>query len=348
PALALLRPHFYRALESDLAKRLPRPVFLGLKGVAHGFAMRALLERMRALRPDVIHFQWAPLPAVDRWFIPALRRIAPCVLTVHDSAPFNGNPRAGIQLAGAVAIMSQFDRLIVHTEAAVARLQSYGIDPRKIKRLPHGPLDGTATAIARDPSTTARDPAAPVRILLFGRIKPYKGVDVLLRAAREMRRDALAKTSIHIVGQPFMDLAPFEATIRESNLSEHVKLEPRFVADDELSSLLASADVITLPYREIDASGVLMTAISAGVPIVASRVGLFAELLRDGEHGRLIEIDDHLGLARALEQLVLDDALRQRIGANVRALRDQIPSWDQIAELTGGLYGELVEQRKAS
>ncbi|HEY2736450.1 MAG TPA: glycosyltransferase, partial [Polyangiales bacterium] len=195
---------------------------------------------------------------------------------------------------------------------------------------------------------SARDPSARLRVLLFGRIKPYKGVDVLLRAACEMRHDALAKVSIHIVGQPFMDLAPFEATIREHGLSDHVKLEPRFIADEEVSSLLASADVITLPYREIDASGVLMTAISAGVPIVASRVGLFAELLRDGEHGRLIDVDDHVGLARALEELVLDDELRRRIGANVRALHDQIPSWDRIAELTSAMYSELIERREAA
>ena len=79
-----------------------------------------------------------------------------------------------------------------------------------------------------------------------------------------------------------------------------------------------------------------------GVPIVATRVGLFAEILEDGKHGRVIEVDDHLGLARALEELVMNDGLRAKMGAAARQLRDDIPSWAQIAELTTQVYAELV------
>src|ERR1700712_4371484 len=73
PAHALLAPHFYRSLAQPFAQRLPRPVFMGLKGGSHILAMQRLVSELRALKPDVIHFQWTPLPAVDRWFLPALR-----------------------------------------------------------------------------------------------------------------------------------------------------------------------------------------------------------------------------------------------------------------------------------
>ena len=93
PARELLHSHFYRTLEAtSLARRLPRPVFLGAKGLNHIVDMGRLLRALREFRPDVVHFQWAPLPMVDRLFVPRVRRIAPCVLTVHDSAPFNGAP----------------------------------------------------------------------------------------------------------------------------------------------------------------------------------------------------------------------------------------------------------------
>lgn len=338
PGRALLRPHFYRQLESPLAQRLPRPLFLGCKGVHHIVDMARLMSELRAFRPDVIHFQWAPLPVVDRWFANWLQRLAPIVLTVHDSAPFNGAVSSAVQMAGAVSIMSHFDRLIVHTDAAAQRLRSYGLRPERVRRIPHGPLEGSAVAVPKRP----RSDADPVSILLFGRIKPYKGADVLLRAAAAMRPEALQRARIHIVGQPFMDLAPLHALVRDAGISERVRIEPRFVADAEVGELLSSADIIVLPYREIDASGVLMTAISAGVPIVATRVGLFAELLEDGRHGRLINVDDHLALARSLDELVLSPELRARISGQVSELREALPSWESIARLTLNLYGELA------
>lgn len=339
PALELLQPHFYRELEGRLAQRLPHPLFLGAKGISHAWHMGRLVAALRAFRPDVIHFQWAPLPAVDRLYLPALRRIAPTVLTVHDSAPFNGNPRSALQAAGAISIMSSFDRLIVHTEAAAQRLREYGLPADRVRRIPHGPLQGSMVQVER---TASLEPDAPVNILLFGRIKHYKGADVLLKAAASMRRDVLQRARIHIVGQPFMDLSPLHALVANAGIGDFVRIEPRFVSDAEVSELLGAADIVALPYREIDASGVLMTALSAGVPIVATRVGLFAELLQDGVHGRLIDVEDHLSLTRVLEELVEKPQLRKQMGEQVRALRDALPTWGNIAKQTGQLYAELA------
>ena len=342
PALELLEPHFYRKLELPLAQRLPRPVFLGIKGLSHTVGMARLVAELRAFRPDVIHFQWTPLPLVDRMYLPVLRRIAKLVLTVHDSAPFNGAPRSALQMAGAIKILSDFDRLIVHTQAAAERLSNYGLSPERIRRIAHGPLEGSSVVVPRRERTAANGADRPVDILLFGRIKPYKGADVLLHAAAAMRREVLEKARIHIVGQPFMDLAPLHTIVHDAGIGAHVLIEPRFVSDAEVGELLAAADIVALPYRDIDASGVLMTAISAGVPIVATRVGLFAELLEDGKHGRIIAVNDHLALARALEELVQDPELRGRIGRQVRALRDALPTWSSIAEDTANLYLELA------
>ena len=347
PALELLEPHFYRELELPLAQRLPRPVFLGIKGLSHTVGMARLVAELRAFRPDVIHFQWAPLPAIDRLYLPVLRRIAKLVLTVHDTAPFNGAPRSVLQMAGAIKILSDFDRLVVHTEAGAERLRSYGLPGDRIRRIAHGPLEGSSVVVSRRESN-ADGTTRPLDVLLFGRIKPYKGADVLLQAAAAMRRDLLQQTRIHIVGQPFMDLGPLHAIVHQTGIAPHVLIEPRFVSDAEVGELLGAADIVVLPYKDIDASGVLMTAISAGVPIVATRVGLFAELLEDGKHGRVIAVNDHLALARALEELVQSPELRARIGRQVRALRDTLPTWSSIAQDTANLYYELTRAPAAT
>ena len=80
--------HFYRMTERSewLARRarLKR----GLKAGEHVWNMAGLCQRLRPLRPQAIHFQWSVLPAVDRRFLNRLRRIAPCLLTVHDANAF--------------------------------------------------------------------------------------------------------------------------------------------------------------------------------------------------------------------------------------------------------------------
>jgi glycosyltransferase involved in cell wall biosynthesis len=347
PSAELLRRHFYRWLEAPWISRLPRPVFLMLKGINHFFSMLGLLRVLRAERPDVIHFQWAPLPAMDRWFIASLRRVAPVVLTVHDSAPFNNNPGARVQGWGATDILSRFDHLIVHTRAAARRVESYGVDGRRVSVIPHGLLGTHVTMPVRERSAAADEDNGIVRILLFGKIKPYKGLDVLLRAMAALPLQAARRCRLRVIGAPYMDVTPLTEFARQAGIGGSIDFDLRFVGDSEIPAILAQADIMVMPYREIDASGVLMTALCAGLPIVASRIGLFAELLQDGEHGRLVPPEDPRALAAALSELVLDRVLRARMGERVLALRASIPGWREIADRTLRLYGETIAQWQA-
>ena len=251
PALPLLRTHFYRELSSELAQQLPHALFLLGKGVIHVRDMVALLSALRAFQPDVIHVQWAPLAVVDRWFIPQLRAIAPLVMTVHDSVPYNGSPRSYIQRLSAVAIMARFDRLIVHTKLAEQRLSEYGLAADKIRRIPHGPMSVAPVfeTVVAPQRTEVRAADAPVQILLFGRIKAYKGADVLVRAAAAMTRDILQQCRIRIVGRPFMDLAPLQREVEQAGLADYVSIEPRFVAEDEVGQLsgVGRCDRVAIP-----------------------------------------------------------------------------------------------------
>jgi len=100
---------------------------------------------------------------------------------VHDSAPFNNAPGSSIQRIGATQVLKVFDRVIVHTERGRRRLLQYGVGADRITRIDHGLLHGGAAGVA------GRAVAAPVEdgrleLLQFGQIKPYKGIDVLIRA----------------------------------------------------------------------------------------------------------------------------------------------------------------------
>ena len=138
------------------------------KGALHGRSMRRLLAALRQDPPDVIHFQWLPLPVIDRAFIGRLREIAPLVLTVYDSRPFNANPGSALQNLGATSILTRFDRVIVHTEQARRRLAGYGVPADRLAKVAHGFLHDDDAA--PPPAPIERD-AATVRFLLFGKIK---------------------------------------------------------------------------------------------------------------------------------------------------------------------------------
>lgn len=340
PQLTLFQGLFYTELVRLRPRSWPRPAVRVAKGALHWRGLRRLVDNLRRTAPDIIHFQWTPLPAVDRLCLPALRRIAPLVLTAHDSRPFNGSAWR-LQKWGAAGILHEFDGVIVHTAEALSRLTEQGFPPAKVARIPHGLLEDSGPVSVRPPQASSR-----VRFLLFGKLKPYKGADVLVEALRQLPADLRGRAEVLIVGQPQMDVAPLRQAADE--LGASLRLDLRFVPDNEMSELLSSAEVIVFPYREIDVSGVLMAALRHGRPIIASRIGGFAELLVDGRHGLLVPPGDAAALAGAMARLCAEPDVRAAMGAAVADLGDAIPSWDEIARRTTEFYAGLLASVRTS
>src|SRR5947207_1927186 len=166
-------------------------------------------------------------------------------------------------------------------------------------------------------------------VLFFGLIREYKGVDVLLRAWR-----SVPDAELWIVGAPRMDMTPLR-----SLAPERVRFVPRFVDDLELPAYFHRADLVVLPYREVDQSGVLYTALAFGKPLVLSDVGGFGEV----GAGRMVPPGDEGALADALRELLRDAGARAALGdAAARAAAGPF-SWDAVAQRTLALYRELLD-----
>jgi glycosyltransferase involved in cell wall biosynthesis len=339
-SMGRMRGVFYPELLSLGARSWPSAAIRVAKGAFHWRGLRRLVDEVRAEAPDVIHFQWLPLPAIDRLFLGTLRRVAPLVLTAHDSRPFNG-AALRLQKIGAIAILTKFDRVIVHTEEARVRLIADGVQPSRLARIAHGLLYDEEPV-----RVTGGAFGATVRFLLFGKLKPYKGADLLIEAFRRLPPRLRARAELQIVGKPYMDVRPLLKAA--DGLEGRVRLDFRFVPDAEMNQLLAQADVFVFPYREIDVSGVLMAALRYRRPIIASRIGGFAELLVDGRHGLLVPPGDVAALADAMSRLAEEPTTRGAMGGAIADLIGAIPSWDEIARRTDELYRELLESRTGS
>lgn len=337
-----LVPGFYRLAGHRALKRLPERARLGIKGVDHIASMLWLRRRLRTHPVDIIHFQWLPLPFVDRHFLAGLRRTAPLVLTVHDTNPFNGNPSSGLQGLGMAGTFNSFDRLIVHTARGRERLLAQGADPARVTVLPHGLLGGgpsPAPSPAGDPPSDAPsgDPMdGVVTFLVFGKIKPYKGIDLLIEAFARLPAPLRAMARLRVVGKPYMDLGPLRSLAAARGVDAGI--EPRFVADEDVPALFAPGTVATFPYREIEASGVLALALAAGRPVLATRIGGFAETITDGVHGLLVPPDDPAALAAAMTRLLEDRAFAASCARQAGALATALPDWPEIARRTADLY----------
>ena len=339
--VANLAVDFYRLSNNRIVSALPSALRLGIKGVDHAWSMRALLRRLRRERPDVIHFQWLALPLVDQMTLDALAQIAPLVLTVHDTDPFNGAPSSRLQSLGYQNCLSKFTRLIVHTKQGQARLLALGIAPERLVVLPHGLLTERVAGPA-DPMT------GKLTFTLFGKIKPYKGADLLIQAFASLPKAVRDQAQIRIVGKPYMDLAPLHEMAAALGVADGISFEPRFVRDEEVDALFGPGIVAVFPYREIEASGVLFLALACGRPVVASRLGSFGETLVDGSEGHLVPPDDVAALSQAMAHLIVDREFAAECANQSRLRAALVPRWPDIARGTEAVYraaGAKVGQR---
>lgn len=337
-------PLFYRFAERPFVRKALRGARLVLKGFDHPLSLRRLTRELETWQPDVIHFQWFALPFVDRLFLGRLGRIAPVVATVHDSTPFNANPSSRLQRLSAYAAIASCDRVIVHTRRAVSVLAGRGVSPERIARIPCGILEQTGRG---EPAPRAgRATHEKTRFLQFGIVKPYKGVDVLVKAVGLLSEEARAGCEFIVAGRPGMDVAGLVALKRDLAIGESLKFDFRYFSEEEMQQLFSDADVLVFPYREIDASGVLYASLPHGKPIIATRIGVFDELLRDGVHGILTAPDDAAELARAIGSLQRNAQERVRMGEQVRALSSAVTSWGEIAELTAETYRSAIGARR--
>ena len=143
-----------------------------------------------------------------------------------------------------------------------------------------------------------------------------------------------------IAGKPGRDAAGLRRTCPiAGNRAAHY-LDLRFVGEEEVPGLFASAAIVALPYREIDQSGVLMTAIGFDKPVIASRVGGLAETIQDHVHGRLFPAGDVEALTAALEEMLDPSGRRSEMEKAVRELRERL-SWENSSARTIEVYKQL-------
>lgn len=279
---------------------------------------------------DVRHYQWLPLEPLDMRLLPADR---PRVMTLHNVVR-RGVSRRSLALTRRLA--ERMDAVVVHTRAGAGRLRELGLDGGRVHVIPHGAFDRLAHQQRETPLPPELEAVEGPVVLCFGTIRHYKGVDVLLRAFSRVRG-----AELWVVGRPLAgDVAELETLAAEA--AGRVRFVTRYVAEPEIPAFFRRADLLVLPHRSVDQSGVLYVGLAFGKPMVLSAVGGFREVAEEHGAGRLVPPEDPEALGRAIQELLADPEQRAELAARAAAAARGPFSWDAIAGQTINLYEELV------
>lgn len=326
------REIFYRRAHSVAAVGVTSRLRLAVKLAEHLPDMLAC--RRIAAAAEIAHYQWLPVQQLDAHLLPRRRGASGrprMAITAHDVLP--REPRRG-QLRGQRLLYERFDAIVVHSEHGASRLTGeLGIAKERVHVIRHGAFVHLAQTPV-GPPPFGEEPSGPI-VLFFGLLRPYKGLDVLLRAWRSLSGEQRGDAELWIAGMPRMDLTGLDTDQRG------VKLAARFITDDELPSYFARADLVVLPYREIDQSGVLFTALAFGKPLLLSAVGGFGEVAQTGA-ARTVPPGDPEALADALANLLCRPTELAQMAAAARAAAQGPYSWREVANAHLALYEQLL------
>jgi glycosyltransferase involved in cell wall biosynthesis len=191
-------------------------------------------------------------------------------------------------------VLRRADALVVHaqSEAREAWKRSRG---RHVVAtfLPVHELGGPIPS--RDDARAMLNVTAKNVALFFGHVRPFKALDVVLRAWRELATDV----QLLVAGEAW-----FESADEYRDLARglaNVRLDFRFIPDAEIATWFAAADVVLAPYRIEAQSGVALTAFHFARPVIASTAGGLPEIVIEGKNGMLVPPDDVHALARAVD-----------------------------------------------
>jgi glycosyltransferase involved in cell wall biosynthesis len=314
--------------------------------VLHLWLVVKLLHR----RPDVVHFQ-STRRGRDVSLIRLLKRLRfRVVCTAHDLLPHDSTSTA--EWRAHAEIYRLADRVIVHAEDNRREMvEVFGVPPERIAVIPHGSYDLLFPSghVSKAQARAEIGLPADARIILFfGLIKRYKGLEFLLQAFDQVER-LVPNAFLAIVGNVFrgdrQSHAYYSQLIEEASRRPNVHCVPRYVPVGDVGTYIAAADIVVLPYTKTYQSGVLLSAYAGGRPVVVTETGGLPEVVRQGETGFVVPPRDPDALARAIERLLEQPGLADRMGENASRLAGSVYSWDAIAKRTVELYEAVIAGR---
>ncbi len=178
------------------------------------------------------------------------------------------------------------------------------------------------------------------KLLFFGNIDAYKGVDYLVDAFAVAKKN-MPDLSLTIAGNGEIS----KRAMRKIKASE-INLINRYITDEEVRALFASHGLLVLPYTSATQSGVAAAALANGLPTVATNTGALPEQIIDGVNGKIVPPADSQALADAIIEMVEDENKFRQMAEAALKLGQTVYSWETIAERLLDDLNKLAQSKK--
>jgi len=238
--------------------------------------------RRLALVHDILLFPHVtPFHAIPERVLSAGR--VPTIGFVHNALPHERMP---FQASFTRLALAHCNSLVAHDSTVVDALRHLGIKQDVfIAPMP---------ALLSFPPT--KPPTGPLNLLMFGTLRPYKGIETAIRAASALVKRGI-EVQLTIVGKAWEPTEPYQRLIANLDLAGRVTLTDRYISDDELRHYVELSSMVLAPYTQDTLSAVVPTALASGRPVVASDVAGIRSQVLNGVNGVLVRPSDPSALA---------------------------------------------------
>ena len=295
---------------------------------------------------SIIHFQSLLSTRRDWLAFVAMKFLIPqakIIVTAHNVLP---HEVAFGEKWAYKKVYALADGIVVHSDATKKKLRKMmGQGFRTpVEMIPHGHY-GQITG------ETLPDRATSIQVLgldenfqymvCFGAIRPYKGIDLLMKAISEVKNWP-ADLKVLVIGHLLTGVTKEELiTLRHQlGLEEIVSFDLRYVPEDEIPHIFSITDISLLPYRNIDQSGILMAALAAGKPVLCTPVGAFPEIIQR-DFGFLSDAVSVDAIACSLTQAIEQRSQWADMGKAAKKVAMAEYGWDSIAAKTLEFYNKV-------
>ena len=239
------------------------------------------------------------------------------LLTIHDATQHQGEENVILNW-----LMNRdrrnADGIVVLTEHVKELLKN---ENKPIYVIPHPAFsfgDGKVTPKKINNKT--------IKLIFFGRIHPYKGLDILIDAYQSLcKKNDRFSLSIYGAG----DMTPYN---KEIITLPRVNVHNRWIQDSEIDLIMKNHDICVIPYRDASQSGVIPTALACGLPVVATPVAGLKEQIENGKTGLFADNITSKALLEAIENLANNQSLYEYISSNAILYAKNEMGWDRAAK----------------
>jgi glycosyltransferase involved in cell wall biosynthesis len=293
-------------------------------------AVRLLGKSMHEDGIELVHILMGP---GEFWLgvLSCLVRDIPVVSTMITPVPHAGDDPSGFVVrVGYRLLAAGSDIVIVNGKSQVQLVHRiYGVP---INRVVHVPLGIRTTALKW---ANGKFPEEPGTVLFSGAARPHKGLEYLVRAQpRLCRQVPSARIVIASYGKDF------ERCVELIEDRSKFEIHSGFIRGDVMAALFQRASLVALPYLDAASSGILMTAMAFGKPVVATNIDGLAEYVRDGSTGLLVSPGNANELADAMARLLANNAWRAETEKNIASWASELQ--EQVIVKTASAFEKAI------